>query len=241
MDTQELFKRKALLWAGQFENCCYLDSNNYIDKYGSYDALIAAGNLKTLSSTVGSAFSKLKSFYTDNRSWMFGLLTYELKDETESLKSKNPDSLDFPALFFFIPEYLIAFKNGNIEVILGSVEILKDIEKVIPDEHSESLNELCIQQRINRKSYLDALTEIRTHINRGDIYEVTFCQEFFAKNAQIDPLSTFERLKELSPTPFSGYMKIGEKYILSASPERFLSKRGRTLISQPIKGTARRG
>src|SRR5690606_5287600 len=42
-------------------------------------------------------------------------------------------------------------------------------------------------------------------------------------------------------TPFSCFFKFGQKYILSASPERFLSKNGRTLLSQPIKGTAPRG
>src|SRR5690606_15451497 len=52
---------------------------------------------------------------------------------------------------------------------------------------------------------------------------------------------TYLSLNAISPTPFSTFFKLGDKYILSASPERFLAKRGETLISQPIKGTAPRG
>ena len=77
-------------------------------------------------------------------------------------------------------------------------------------------------------------------LNEADIYEMNFCQEFFAENAVIDPLSVYQQLAKLSPTPFSGYFKLKDKYILSATPERFLTKRGTILTSQPIKGTARR-
>jgi para-aminobenzoate synthetase component 1 len=45
----------------------------------------------------------------------------------------------------------------------------------------------------------------------------------------------------LSKAPFSCYFKFDGKYLLSASPERFLKKQGSKLISMPIKGTARRG
>lgn len=64
---------------------------------------------------------------------------------------------------------------------------------------------------------------------------------FFSENAVIDPLSVFVELNKLSPNPFSAFFKLRDKYILCATPERFLAKRGNKLISQPIKGTAKRG
>src|SRR6202012_674489 len=78
-------------------------------------------------------------------------------------------------------------------------------------------------------------------INRGDIYVTNFCQEFFADAAEIDPLWAFLKLNEISPNPFTAFFKWKDNYILCASPERFLAKRGDKLISQPIKGTAKRG
>jgi len=88
---------------------------------------------------------------------------------------------------------------------------------------------------------LNAAEKIKQHISRGDIYVTNFCQEFFAEHAEIDPLATFLKLNTISPNPFGGFFKWKDNYILSASPERFLAKRGSKLISQPIKGTAKRG
>ncbi len=68
-----------------------------------------------------------------------------------------------------------------------------------------------------------------------------FCQEFFAEDTVIDPLAVFLKLNEISPNPFAAFFKWKGNYVLCASPERFLAKRGEKLISQPIKGTAKRG
>jgi para-aminobenzoate synthetase component 1 len=94
---------------------------------------------------------------------------------------------------------------------------------------------------MSKPEYLEAFSKLKTHIQRGDIYEVNLCQEFYAEGATIDPLLTYRELNRVSPTPFSTFFKIRDRYILSASPERFLAKRGETLVSQPIKGTAPRG
>jgi para-aminobenzoate synthetase component 1 len=64
--------------------------------------------------------------------------------------------------------------------------------------------------------------------------------EFFGA-AAIDPLQTYLALNERSAMPFSVFQRVYNQYLLCASPERFLKKTGLQLISQPIKGTARRG
>ncbi|RYZ97800.1 MAG: anthranilate synthase component I family protein, partial [Sphingobacteriaceae bacterium] len=88
--------------------------------------------------------------------------------------------------------------------------------------------------------YIATANQIKQHISRGDIYVTNFCQEFYADDAAIDPLDTFFKLNSISPNPFSCFFKLRDKFILCASPERFLAKRGTQLISQPIKGTAKR-
>mgnify|MGYP001149190300 CR=1 FL=1 len=234
-----LFKQKALAWASSFDVCCILDSNGYTDQYQKFDLLIAAGTTQQLRISSGAAFNSLKDFYEEHQNWMFGLLGYDLKNEVENLRSENPDTLDFPDLFFFVPEYLIAIKDDRPEVVLGNPEIL---QKILQQKNhlSQAPFEQKIESRMSKQTYLDKVEELQRHIHLGNIYEVTFCQEFFAEHAAIDPLAVYEKLINISPTPFAGFFKIGEQYILSASPERFLSKKGQTLISQPIKGTARR-
>jgi para-aminobenzoate synthetase component 1 len=233
----DLFKEKAIRWADQFDHCCVLDSNGYTDPYGRYEYLIAAG-AQHISS---SGFDDLKSFTEKHRSWMFGYFGYELKNGIENLSSGNPDGLSFEESFFFIPEYVVAVCSGEPEVLLGNPNVLAEIQTFRGFGSFKPASELTIKAAMSKADYINKVSCIQEHIARGDIYELTFCQEFFAEHAHIDPLLTFRQLNAISPMPFAGYLKLGKKYILSASPERFLCKRGNRLTSQPIKGTAARG
>ncbi|WP_316738169.1 anthranilate synthase component I family protein [Pedobacter aquatilis] len=233
------FKQKALHWANQFDVCCFLDSNQYTDTYSAYEFLIAADVQAELKTNSGYALEKLKSFYESHKTWLFGFLSYDLKNETEDLLSANADKLQFPDLYFFAPKHLIGFKDGKAEVLLGNDSILNEINSFKVLEATSSPN-LKINQKLSKSQYINQVSGLKEHIVRGDIYEVNFCQEFFAENAAINPVETFESLNKISPTPFAGYFKIHQHYILSATPERFLCKRNSKLISQPIKGTAKR-
>ena len=234
-----IFKQKALQYASNFDVCCCLDSNNYTDPYSQYDCLIAFGIEKELNLKCGNAFNQLKNFYQLHQNWMFGLFSYELKNEIEVLTSKHTDRLNFPDLFFFVPKYLIAVQKNSIHILIGDQAILGEIDKIsIKDNHLKS--KVKIKSKLNKATYINVVEKLREHIHRGDIYEINFCQEFFSQNAEINPLAIYKALNKLSPTPFAGFFKIYDNYILSATPERFLCKRNNHLISQPIKGTAKR-
>ena len=234
-----IIKQKALQWASSFNVCCCLDSNQYSDPYTQYDCLIAVGATHELRANNGNSFQALRSFYEKHKNWVFGLFSYELKNEVEELNSTHPDQLDFPDLFFFVPTYLIALNKGKIEVLIGDDSIVDSINRI--EINLPSLKpDLHIQNRFSKEDYISTVKKLQEHIKRGDIYEINFCQEFFAENAIINPLAVYQSLNNLSPTPFAGFFKIYNHYILSATPERFLCKRGNQLISQPIKGTAKR-
>ncbi len=94
--------------------------------------------------------------------------------------------------------------------------------------------------RFSREEYLEIVKGLQEHIHRGDCYEINFCQEFFSCPARIDPLQTWFSLSRSSPNPFAAYYKLDQRYLLCASPERYLKRTGDTLLSQPIKGTSPR-
>ncbi len=238
-DQIQVFKQKALQYAASFEVCSYLDSHHYADKYGKHDCLIAFGVENELSANVGKAFSDLKTFAEEHQDWMFGLLSYDLKNEVEVLEEPKTDSLNFPDLYFFVPQYLISISGEQINVLKGDQAIIKEILLLKTKEESPTAP-VAIKSRLSKQAYLDKLESIKQHIKRGDVYEMNFCQEFFDDHAEIDPLLVYNKLKAISPTPFSGFLKIRDKFVLSATPERFLAKNGRKLTSQPIKGTAKR-
>jgi para-aminobenzoate synthetase component 1 len=235
-----LFKQKALQWAASFDACCYLDSNSFNDPYSKFDTLIAAGVRDSITANTGFAFAELERFRETHPGWLTGFFSYDLKNEVEDLSSANPDRLHFPDLYFFEPEHLILINKGRVEIIADNPQFIFDTidQQILPVYDPEAIN---LQSRFSKDDYITTVNKIKAHIARGDIYVTNFCQEFYADNAAIDPVATFLQLNRVSPTPFGTFYKWQDNYILCASPERFLAKRGDKLISQPIKGTAKRG
>lgn len=239
-DATLAFKERALNWAYSFDVACYLDSNNYTDKYSAFDVLIAAGAKEELNENSGSCFESLSNFITGRKLVIPGYFAYDLKNEIEDLVSQNEDNLGFSDIYFFVPEHLILIKGSEITVFSDEADkVIKEIEAK-GERNGVRMANISVKSRFNKPEYVQTVNRLKEHIQRGDIYEVTFCQEFFAENAEVDPVSLFQSLNRISPTPFANFFKIHDRYIISATPERFLSKRGSKLISQPIKGTMAR-
>jgi para-aminobenzoate synthetase component 1 len=237
----DLFKRKALYWASSFNTACVFDSNNFADSYTKFDWLLAAATEVTLKTTVGTAFTELKSFKNRHQNkWIFGFLSYDLKNEIEDLFPPQTDELEFPDLYFFVPKHLLILKEGLLKIISAEPEaVLAAIDQTIV-AGTEDKAEVQVKARISKAVYLEKAEQIRRQIMLGNIYITNFCQEFYAEHAEIDPKFVFDQLNSVSPTPFACFFKAENNYILSATPERFLAKRKNLLISQPIKGTAPR-
>lgn len=235
-----------MIWSQQFDEVIWLDSNNYEQKYGSYDAVLAVEAFTSIQTDYYDGFEKLKEYQTHANDWVFGYLTYDLKNDVEELSSKNPDGLAFPDLSFFQPKKLFLFKDNQVEIqYLKCVddeleEDLKAIENVQNEEKIPSENNIKIKLKIHKDEYFDKVNTVLNHIHNGDIYEANFCQEFYAENTQIAPLETYNKLNKISKPPFAAFVKLYDKYALSASPERYIKKKGLRIISQPIKGTAKR-
>ena len=95
------FKQHLLNWSNQFEDIIWLDSNNYKQQYSNYDAVLAVDAFTSLQTDFHQAFDKLKDYQTTTNDWIFGYLSYDLKNDVEPLQSKNFDGLHFPDLYFF--------------------------------------------------------------------------------------------------------------------------------------------
>jgi len=239
------FKQQLLIWAQQFREVVYLDSNDYPQDYSSYDCILAVDAFTSIKTDYHNAFEDLKQYQQITKDWLFGYLSYDLKNDIEVLHSNNFDGLDFPDLFFFQPKKIVALKGNQLEI-----QYLNMCDDEVEDDFNEigvqcsvfsvQSSEIEIKQRISKDKYLEKVSKIMEHIHRGDIYEANFCMEFFIENTTINPLEKFLKLNEISKSPLSVYFKNNKQFLLSASPERYLKKQGELLISQPIKGTAKR-
>ncbi len=245
IDNPSLFKEQLLYWAQQFREVAFLDSNNYPQAYSSYDCLLAVDAFTLLQTDYHNAFEDLKQYQQTTKDWLFGYLSYDLKNDSERLQSNNFDGLDFPDLFFFQPKKIFLLKGNQLETRYLHLcddelqEDYQDITTIVPQQSTAS-ESVVVQARIDQKKYLEQVQKMQEYIHKGDIYEANFCMEFYAENATIQPLEKFQKLNAISQPPFAVFLKNNQQYLLSATPERYLRKEGEDLISQPIKGTAKR-
>tara|TARA_B110000444_G_scaffold162182_1_gene151517 strand:+ start:301 stop:1590 length:1290 start_codon:yes stop_codon:yes gene_type:complete len=239
------FKTQLVSWAQQYEEIVWLDSNQRLHSHATYDAVLAVDAFTGIQTDALNGFEKLKDYQEVTKDWIFGYLSYDLKNDIEPLSSENFDGLNFPDLYFFQPKKLFLFKDKSVTIkylncICDEVESdLVTISSFSKTAESKVSNNIKIESRVSKASYIEKVTAMLSHIKRGDIYEANFCQEFYAI-AQLNPLETYFSLNSISQTPFATFLKNGNQFLLSSSPERFIKKEGSVITSQPIKGTTRR-
>jgi len=209
------------------------------------ECLLAAGVKRELKLNAGNAVEQLEAFRSDEAfltsGWLFGHLGYDLKNEMEKLSSSNPDGVGFPDLYFFQPEIVIRLSQNEIVIeAADAAGVFNDIEAATDSVVIPGHSPVLIKNRIGQNEYVSIIRKLKQHILRGDCYEINFCQEFYAEDAIIDPPGVYKKLSIVSPNPFSALYRVQDHWLICASPERFLKKKGSTVLSQPIKGTSKR-
>ena len=233
---------KMLNWVSRFNIFSLLDNHHYSFSDPSFECLIGAGSVKRLKSETDQNFAALTKFLQAENDWVFGHLGYDLKNEIENFSSSNFDGIQFPDMFFFIPEVVILLKRNTVEIGVINADSEEIYQQILSAENTTSVksNKAQIKNRFSKKEYINAVKDIQQNIHKGDCYELNFCQEFYAENCIIDPVKVYKRLSTISPNPFGALYKLEDKFLLCFSPERYLKKEGTKILSQPIKGTSKR-
>ena len=196
-------------------------------------------------------FERTQNFMNlHNGDWIFGYFGYDLKNNIEKLGSRHKDFLDFPKAFFFVPSIVFEINRNSVSAHFDASktsenELSQLILKLFGDQkniHQKSNeNKNNVHARIEKNVYLNDIKKLQKHIQDGDIYEVNYCQEFFSDKISFDPIATYNKLNTITQAPFSAYFRNFHQHIICGSPERYLKKINNKIISQPIKGTAKRG
>ncbi len=205
-----------------------------------------------LNETNDKSLTAFQVWLDEKKDWAFGFISYDFKNCIEDLSSKNFDNTSFPLIHFIRPKVVIEFDSCTKEFDFLKGENLLTENTSLKKQLREMLNNInlaetvskraySLKAKITKEQYITAVQELQKHIHQGDIYEVNYCQEFFAEEKIDDVFKVWQQLNALTEAPFSTFMQTGDKYLLSASPERFLKKVGNKIISQPIKGTIKRG
>ncbi|PJC07004.1 MAG: aminodeoxychorismate synthase component I, partial [Flavobacteriaceae bacterium CG_4_9_14_0_8_um_filter_34_30] len=175
IELPEQFKKQLLLWAQQFEEVVWLDSNSKTNSdtqtYGSYDAILAVDAITCIKTDWYNAFEKLEEYRKITNDWLFGYLSYDLKNDLENLTSTNHDQLHFPDLCFFQPKKIFLFRGRTLDVqylnfvqeeIEVDVEAIKNTIRGFPAENNVSKVE--IKARTSEAAYLEKVKKMLEHI-----------------------------------------------------------------------------
>jgi para-aminobenzoate synthetase component 1 len=159
---------------------------------------------------------KEKLHFNTPHPWI-GYISYEMgayADQDIKLPRKNPK---IPLAWFMRASKCVPFTPGPPPPLQASTRILKPF-----DPYS---------------LYREKILSIQQEILRGDVYQVNLSHEMILES-DIEPYPLFLNLIEKSPAPFAAFLDTGEFTFVSHSPERLLRKKGNTLETRPIKGTA---
>lgn len=242
LPDQQVLKNKMLNWSNQFSSTCFLDSNSYLQTFGVYQWVMAVGSVAEVLVASHQLITNLDDFFATYRGyWTFGNICFGTIAEDGFLRPTSNDPTGFPSVRFFVPQVvLFCTIEGEIQVVCyaGNAETywnsVIDASPIVQLNAPQSID---MQPSTTPQLYKEIIKQLQHHIQKGDCYEINFCQEYTASNVRFQHIYYYSQLTRFSPNPFSCLYTYNDAVLMCASPERYLTKRGDTLISQPIKGT----
>ncbi len=180
-----------------------------------------------------------------------GLAAYELGDRVEHLglpRTGWPDlaCARYPALLAFdhLQRRVVAVGRGGSQSFARAraEAALAWLNAPTPGEHDGPLCDVLAES--DGTAYEAAVAQVVERIVGGEIFQANIARAWTGRlNSGVHPFDLFARLRADSPAPFSAYLRLPGRALVSNSPERFLKVSGDDLSieTRPIKGTRPRG
>ncbi len=240
LKNKDLFVKKIVNFSSDQSHFTLLNSN---DSFDDYELIIAYGAESFLQSSKNSLKKIDKYIHTVN-DWIFGYLSYDLKNEIENLTDLNKDVFNLPNLYFYQPKVIWLIKEEKAEIYsIDEKNLNEDWDHINSIDYKDCIEKSSVDliTRTSKEEYVRKIKNIKQRILQGDCYEMNYCFDMYSKNKTINPYKTYIKLNDYTRSPMSTFFKLNQLYLLSSSPERFIKRVNKKIISQPIKGTAKRG
>ncbi|ADH04882.1 aminodeoxychorismate synthase component I [Bacillus cereus] len=184
-----------------------------------------------------------------------GYFSYDCIRYIEKLPSLAEDDIDIPDIFFLLFDDVFVYdqKEQVLWVITHYVDKYEEAkerlnewkslwmteapEVTVPFESPEKKSEAVA---FTEAGFMKAVECIQEYIGAGDVFQVNLStrQE---RTLQTHPLEIYTSLREINPSPYMGYLELGDFQIVSGSPELLIKKQGTEVSTRPIAGTRSRG
>jgi anthranilate/para-aminobenzoate synthase component I len=197
-----------------------------------------------------------------------GTIGYEMARWLDAITLRNKDDLDLPLLHFFQVDRLWVYDHiTQILKMIVSTKCLDDPKKYYGEtvqeierhwQQAESVlntasepvrptpssrsngNNSGLLSNISEAQYVEMVEQAKLYIEEGDIYQANLSQRFETA-FKGEAFDLYENLRRINPSPFSGYLKLGDLTLVSSSPERLVKIEKGILETRPIAGTRPRG
>ena len=183
-----------------------------------------------------------------------GYFSYDLKDKifdrfSSGRSKENPPLIPGSIIALFDPIIVLDHTEEKTFIVErgtnGSKERGEKIKALLDSDGPVNMEEQIPPHsppisNLTRGEYIEKVEAAKRYITEGDIYQINIAQKFEIPWAG-DPLALFKRVTKASPAPFSTYLDFGPFQIISNSPERLLKIEGSSALTEPIKGTRKRG
>ncbi|EEK64253.1 MULTISPECIES: aminodeoxychorismate synthase component I [Bacillus] len=184
-----------------------------------------------------------------------GYFSYDCIRYIEKLPSLAEDDINIPDIFFLLFDDVFVYdqKEQVLWVITHYVDKYEEAkerlnewkslwmteapEVTVPFESPEKKSEAVA---FTEAGFMKAVECIQEYIGAGDVFQVNLStrQE---RTLQTHPLEIYTSLREINPSPYMGYLELGDFQIVSGSPELLIKKQGTEVSTRPIAGTRSRG
>ncbi|MDY0855379.1 aminodeoxychorismate synthase component I [Bacillus thuringiensis] len=184
-----------------------------------------------------------------------GYFSYDCIRYIEKLPSLAEDDIDIPDIFFLLFDDVFVYdqKEQVLWVITHYVDkyeeakerlnewkslwMTKAPEVTVPFESPEKKSEAVA---FTEAGFMKAVECIQEYIGAGDVFQVNLSMRQ-ERTLQTHPLEIYTSLREINPSPYMGYLELGDFQIVSGSPELLIKKQGTEVSTRPIAGTRSRG
>lgn len=163
--------------------------------------------------------------------WWAGFLAYDLGRAVERVTTRLRDDLGLPdVLLARFATRIVVGAGGGVRVEgSGRVPVGRRREVAAPDLGPWSTS-------LSREAYEAGVRAVVALIEAGDCYQVNLTRRLTCERPA-DPVALFAALVRQNPAPHAALLCLGDVAVVSASPERFLRRRGAFVETRPIKGT----
>ena len=194
-----------------------------------------------------------------------GYFAYDVVRQLENIGEHAKDDLKLPDTELMFFDRLLAFDHLRHQIhIVAAVDVAHESPRRAYDRALQDiaalerklaaglspvlwrksapvkLGKLKVHAGTRRETFLRSVKRCKEYIAAGDIFQVVLSQRLDF-TPEVEPFDLYRALRQVNPSPYLYFLRMGDTHILGSSPEMLVRVTGRRLEYRPIAGTHPRG